>query len=167
MPRRSRPILLARLMVLLLTVVALAPIGPARAGPGGPEGLIMMKSQYSVQTTLDRLSAAVEAKGLRIFARIDHSANAAGVGAELRPAQVLIFGNPKLGTPLMQGNPSVAIDLPQRVLAYRDGKDTVWLAYTDPAHLADRHDITDQDARLDRIGKALHALAREATQSNP
>jgi len=163
-PCRPRPAAFARLIALVLAVAVLAPPGPARAVPGGPEGLIMMKSRHSVQETLDRLAAAVKAKGLRVFARVDHAANAAGAGLDLRPTQVLIFGNPKLGTPLMQGNPTVAIDLPQRVLAYRDGKDAVWLVYTDPAHLADRHDITNQDAVLDRIGQALHCLARQATQ---
>ena len=164
----SKPLKTAAACLAIALVTAFAGSGhiatPAQAGPGGPEGMVMMKSPHSVAETLDRFAAAVEAKGLTVFTRIDHGENAANAGLRLDDTEVLIFGNPHLGTPMMRANRSIAIDLPQKAMAYKDGKDTVWLAYNDPAYLSDRHDLTGQDERLDKIGKALHAFARKATE---
>ena len=148
---------------LAVTVVAVI---AALAGPafGGPDGMIMMKSSHSVDRTLDRLSETLTAKGLTVFARIDHAANAGSASLELPATQVLIFGNPKLGTPLMQANRPIAIDLPQKALAYKDAEGQVWLAYNDPRYLADRHDVTTRDKIVEKIGKALHSFARQATR---
>jgi uncharacterized protein (DUF302 family) len=133
------------------------------AALAGPDGMIMMKSEHDVGTTIDRLESTLESKGLTIFKRVDHAANAAGVDLDLRPTQVLIFGNPKLGTPLMQANRTVAIDLPQKALAYADGEGQVWLAYNDPRHLAERHDIPRDHPVISKIAGALKAFARQAT----
>lgn len=133
--------------------------GPAKAGP---EGMIMMKSEYSVATTLDRLESKLEAKGLTIFERVDHRSNAAGVDLDLPPTEVLIFGNPKLGTPLMQTSRSIAIDLPQKALAYEDADGQVWLAYNDPGYLAERHDIDPEHPVMQKIAGALKTFAKHA-----
>src|SRR5262249_56845935 len=89
--------------------------------------------------TMDRLEAAVKAKGLTIFARIDHAAGAAEVGLSLRPTAVLIFGNAKAGTPLMQSNQTTGIDLPLKALVWQDESGKTWLSYNDPNWLANRH----------------------------
>lgn len=128
------------------------------------EGLVVKPSNYSVGETIDRLQAMLEEKGLKIFARIDHQAGAEGAGLELRPTQVLIFGNPKLGTPLMTGAQSVAIDLPQKALAYEDGDGKVYLAYNDVGYLQARHSITDRDEVLGKIRGALGKFTDAATK---
>lgn len=135
---------------------------PTAASAAG-DGLVRKESAYSVTETIDRLQSALESKGLTIFARIDHAAGAAGAGLELRPATVLVFGNPKLGTPLMQSAPTVALDLPQKALAYEDAEGTVYLVYNDPAWLAARHGIGDRDDVLATVTKALDAFSDAAT----
>lgn len=152
---------LSALAVTLATALVCALALPAAAGP---DGLIMKRSAHSVGETLDRLESVLEAKGLTIFARVDHAAGAAGAGLALAPTQVLIFGNPKLGTPLMQSNRTIAIDLPQKALAFRDAEGQVWLAYNDPQYLAARHDIEDRGDVIQRISNALDALTSQATQ---
>lgn len=150
-----------RLAVALAALACLALSAPAHAGP---DGLIMKKSNHSVDKTLDRLAEMLEAKGLTIFARVDHAAGAAKVDLDLPATQLLIFGNPKLGTPLMQSNRTIAIDLPQKALAWKDGEGQVWLAYNDPAYLAERHDIADRQAVRDKIAKALDTFTTKATE---
>ncbi len=152
---------MVRLLALALVLACAALAAPAQAGP---DGLIMKRSQHSVGETLDRLETALKAKGLTIFARVDHAAGAAKADLDLPPTQLLIFGNPRLGTPLMQSNRTVAIDLPQKALAFEDAEGQVWLAYNDPEHLAARHDITDRQAIRDKIAKALDAFTDKATQ---
>jgi len=146
----------------MATFVVAGVLLAAPAASAGPDGMIMMKSEHDVATTIDRLESALEAKGLTIFKRVDHAANAAGVDLDLRPTQVLIFGNPKLGTPLMRANRTVAIDLPQKALAYADAEGQVWLAYNDPRYLAERHDIPPDHPIVEKIAGALKAFARKA-----
>ena len=105
------------------------------------EGLISIQSRFGVKETMDRLEAALRASGVNVFARIDHAAGAAAVGENLRPTQVLIFGNPKAGTPLMQAQQSIGIDLPLKVLVWQDAMGTVRLSYNDPKWLAQRHGL--------------------------
>ena len=107
-------------------------------------GLISKPSKYSVPETLDRLEAAVKSKGITVFARIDHSGEAAKVGMKMRPTQLLILGNPKTGTALMNSSPSIAIDLPLKALAWEDENGKVWLSYNSPAYMKQRHDIKDE-----------------------
>ena len=104
-------------------------------------GLIRIPSRYSVPDTLQRLETLLESKGLKIFARIDHSGEAAKVGLEMHPTQVLLFGSPKGGTPVMLAAPSVAIDLPLKVLVAEDDQGKVWVTYNDPEYLQKRHGI--------------------------
>ncbi len=129
-----------------------------------PDGLVTCLSSFGPKETMDQLTAAVTNHGISILARIDHAAAAAEVGMELRPTEVLIFGNPQAGTPLMQAMQTTGIDLPLKALVWRDEAGTTWLAYNDPRWLAKRHTI---DAGLDRIvatmADVLTALAKEAT----
>jgi len=102
-------------------------------------GLITLASKYSVQETMTRLETLLREKGLSIFARIDHSGEAARVGLKMHDTKLLIFGSPKAGTPLMQAAPTLAIDLPLKALIWEDGVGQVWLTYNDPAYLQQRH----------------------------
>src|SRR5271170_3320447 len=103
------------------------------------DGLVSVASKYSVKDTLDRLEANLKAKDITVFARIDHAAGAASVAMPLRPTELLIFGNPKAGTPLMQSSQTIGIDLPLKILAWQDAAGQVWLTYNDPGWLARRH----------------------------
>lgn len=126
-------------------------------------GLIEMTSSHSVDATVQRLQAAIEQhEALSVMATVDHTANAARVGLELPPMRLLIFGNPQLGTPLMQAAPTMALDLPQKMLVYEATDGTVRIAYNDPAFLAERHVLTGQPERLQTITQALDALAEQA-----
>ena len=102
-------------------------------------GFISKPSQHSVQETIQRLSAALKSKGVAIFALVDHSGEAEKAGLKMRPTQLLIFGNPKAGTPLMVAAPSIAIDLPIKALVWEDGDGKVWLSYNSPDYLQQRH----------------------------
>ena len=106
-----------------------------------PDGLITVPSSYPVPQTIDRLAEAAEAAGLQVFARVDHAAGAAEVSMELRPTQLLIFGQARGGTPLMQGAQTAGIDLPLKVLAWADADGQTWLSYNDPAWIAARHGL--------------------------
>lgn len=105
------------------------------------EGLVNLASPYPVGATLDRLESALQARGATIFTRIDHAAGAAKVGLTMNPAQVLIFGNPRIGTPVMKAAPTVAIDLPFKALAWQDDAGRAWLSYNSAEYLARRHQI--------------------------
>jgi len=107
------------------------------------EGLISVSSNYSVEKTIDRLDSLVRAKGLRVFTRIDFAKDAREAGLEMHSAQLLIFGNPKAGTPLMLSTPTIAIDLPLKALAWQDSDGKVWLCYNDPAFLQARHHFNE------------------------
>src|SRR5271166_5016210 len=104
-------------------------------------GLIHLESKHSVDESLQRLESLLKQKGVALFARIDHSGEAAKVGLEMRPTRLLIFGSPKAGTPLMQAAPTVAFDLPLKALFWQDADGKVWLSYNDPAYLQQRHGI--------------------------
>lgn len=128
------------------------------------EGLVSQKSSRSAKATLDRLAAALAGKGVTIFARIDHGGGAAAVGMSLRPTELLIFGNPKGGTPLMQEAQSAGIDLPLKALAWEDALGQAWLGYNDPAWIAQRHGLGAASAAPVKAMTALLAeLARHAT----
>ena len=127
-------------------------------------GLVNVKSTHSVKDTADRLEKVLATKGMTVFIRIDHAAGAKKVGLALPPTELVIFGNPKVGTPLMQCSRSVAIDLPQKALIWEDDRGQVWLTYNDPAYLATRHTITGCEAVLKKVGGALQNFATAATQ---
>jgi uncharacterized protein (DUF302 family) len=107
-------------------------------------GIITQPSQYSVTATIDRLEAVLQAKGITIFARIDHQAEAEKVGLSLRPTQLLLFGSPKAGTPLMVAEPTTALDLPIKILAWEAADSKVWLSYNDPNYLKQRFSLSDE-----------------------
>ena len=123
------------------------------------EGLIIVKSPYGPKETMDRLEIVLKEKGMTIFARVDHAAGAAKVGKQLRPTEVLIFGNPQGGTPFMECSQTVGIDLPQKALVWEDGSGQVWLGYNDPAYLADRHGAA-QCPVLGTLKQALAGIAQ-------
>ena len=127
-------------------------------------GVIRIKSMHSVTTTVDKLESALKSKGMTIFKRVSHSDGASKVGLELRPTELLIFGNPKVGTPLMQCQQLAALDLPQKALVYEDENGQVWFAYNDPEYIANRHNITGCDDVVSKISRALFNFSRVATQ---
>jgi uncharacterized protein (DUF302 family) len=113
----------------------------AAQSPAAQQGLITIKSAFPVRETVDRLAHIVESKGLTVFCRIDHAGNAAQAGLPLRPTEVLIFGNAKGGTPLMQAGQTIGIDLPLKALGWEDDSGQWWLSYNDPLWLAARHGL--------------------------
>ncbi len=126
-------------------------------------GLTTVPSAHSVKDTIDRLEADVRAKGMTVFARIDHAAGAKAAGMALRPTELLIFGNARGGTPLMQADQTMGIDLPLKALAWEDQNKKVWLSYNEPAWLADRHGVGGMVSDpTQRMGAALAALAKAA-----
>lgn len=127
-------------------------------------GLVQIKSQHSVKETADKLVKVLESKGMTIFTRVDHAQGAKGVGIDLRPTELVLFGNPKVGSPLMVCQQSFAIDLPQKALISQDENGQVWFTYNDPQYLAKRHDLTGCDAALDKVTNALANFAKAATQ---
>jgi len=128
------------------------------------EGLLTLPSSRSVKATVDRLTQALKEKGVTVFARIDHAANAAAVGMALRPTDLLIFGNAKAGTPLMQAKQTIGIDLPLKALAWEDAEGRVWLSYNDPAWLARHHGLgAGSDTPVEAMATLLADLAQAAT----
>jgi len=127
------------------------------------DGLISLASNHPVRETMDRLEAMLREKGITIFARIDHAAGAAAVDMPLRPTGLVIFGNPRAGTPLMQARQSIGIDLPLKMLGWQDAAGKVWLVYNDPAWLARRHGLGGEaEAAVAGLAKALAMLAAGA-----
>jgi uncharacterized protein (DUF302 family) len=114
---------------------------------------------------MDRLDAEIRAKGLNVFARIDHAAGAAEVGLTLAPTELIIFGSARGGTPLMQSVQTVGIDLPLKALVWQDATGKIWLSYNEPNWIAQRHGMTDKDAVLAKMSELLSAIARRA--ANP
>ena len=109
--------------------------------PHTDNGIIDARSQHSVEQTVERLTALLLAKGVTLFALVDHSGEAAKVGITMPPTRLLIFGTPKAGTPLMLAAPSVAIDLPLKILVSEDAQGRAWLSYNSPAYLQERHGV--------------------------
>ena len=129
------------------------------------DGLIAIRSNHSVAETIGRLEAALKSKGIQIFARIDHGAGAGAVGMTLRPTELLIFGHPKSGTPLMQRHQTMGIDLPLKALAWADENGQVRLAYNDMGWLARRHGLGPEAApALELLSKLLASLANAAAE---
>ena len=128
------------------------------------DGLITIESRYGPEETMNRFEAEVRARGMTVFAHIDHAAGAAAVGLPLRPTELLIFGNAKTGTPLMQSTQMLGIDLPLKALVWQDASGTTWLSYNDPGWLAKRHGLGHAvDATIAAMTAALAAMARTAT----
>jgi uncharacterized protein (DUF302 family) len=129
------------------------------------DGLTTLSSDYPARETADRLDAAVKDKGMTVFARIDHAAGAVAVGMPLPPTELLIFGNAKAGTPLMQAAPTMGIDLPLKALVYEDSAGKVWLSYNEPRWLAQRHRLGNEVSGIvDAMAAALQAVTITATR---
>jgi uncharacterized protein (DUF302 family) len=127
------------------------------------ENLISLQSHYSAKETADRFESILKDKGLTLFARIDHQQNAATVNLPLRPTEVIIFGNPKIGTLLMHCAQNVAIDLPQKVLITEDADKKVWLSYNNPNYIKKRHNIVGCEKVTNKIAIVLNKLGIGAT----
>jgi len=144
---------------LFAAAAAVALIPAARAD----DHMVVKESERGVIETIDTLQAALEEKGISIVSRVDHQANAKKAGLDLPPTLLLIFGNPKLGTPLMLSNRQVGVDLPMKALAWEaDGK--VYLGYTHPEQLKERYDIDDKDEVFGKMTKALDGMTDKATK---
>jgi uncharacterized protein (DUF302 family) len=125
------------------------------------DGLITIPSHHSVDETLERLNGLIRAAGVTVFALVDHSGEAAKVGLTMRPTKLLIFGNPRSGTPLMIASPSIAIDLPLKVLVWEDADGRVWLSYNSPVYLQARHNLPRELLQNIAVVENLAARAGE------
>jgi uncharacterized protein (DUF302 family) len=126
------------------------------------DGMINVPSTYSVSETADRLENILQEKGMTVFNRIKHSESAAKVGIGLRDTELIIFGNPKVGSPLMQCQQTVAIDLPQKALVWKDAQSQVWISYNDPKYLGKRHHISGCGETIAKIETALAGITEAA-----
>jgi uncharacterized protein (DUF302 family) len=141
-----------------LLLIALCFSLPLYAG----DGVISKKSSNNVQVSMDRLENALKQRGVGIVARVDHAGAAKKAEMALRPTQVLIFGNPKLGTPLMQSSQQIGLDLPLKILAWEDAKGQTWLTYEDPHVTAARHDVKDRAEVVNKMAGVLDTVTTEA-----
>lgn len=143
---------LAALLVLSIAIPVMA-----------ADGMINVQSDFNVSETADRLESILNKKGMTIFNRIKHSEGAGKVGIQLRETELIIFGNPKVGSPLMKCQQSVAIDLPQKALIWEDDKSKVWISYNDPRYIEKRHDISGCKEVISKIEKALSGITKAAS----
>lgn len=153
----------ARSALFALLVWVATALASASAGAGGTEALIVTQSPHDVPTTVQRLEAAVMSRGAAVVAKVDHGAAAQANGLALRPTVLVLFGNPKLGTPLMQSEQTAGLDLPLRVLVWQDAGGATQVGYAPPSLIAARHGITDRDDVVGKMAGALKAIAGEAT----
>ena len=126
------------------------------------DGMVTVPSTHTVEETAERLESVLHEKGMTIFNRIKHSEAAAKVGIELRKTELILFGNPKVGSPLMKCQQSVAIDLPQKALIWEDDNAKVWISYNDPRYLEKRHNIAGCEEVIAKIEKALAGITKSA-----
>lgn len=141
----------AVLMLLLMTLSAYA-----------AEGMVNVKSSFGIKETGDRLERILIDKGMTIFNRVKHSEAAINAGVELRETELIIFGNPEVGSPLMQCQQSVAIDLPQKALIWKDSEGSIWISYNNPRYLEKRHNISGCEEVISTVEKALAGIAKAA-----
>lgn len=127
-------------------------------------GLVILSSPHSVLETTNRLESIIKEKNLTLFARIDHADNAKGVGEQLQPTELLIFGNPKVGTPLMQCSRTTAIDLPQKILVWSDQQQQTKIAYNQPNYLGDRHNLSGCEQILEKVSAVLQEITEQGIQ---
>jgi uncharacterized protein (DUF302 family) len=146
--------MIRRLAILMLLLI------PAQVF-AADDGVTKRESRYSVPQTLDRLEAVLKERGITVFARIDHAGEATKVGLNLPPTQLLVFGNPRAGTPLMVAHPTIAIDLPMKALAWQDAAGKVWIGFNSADYLKKRHDLTDEQAKsLAVVGVLIDAALK-------
>lgn len=133
----------------------------SKEAPAIGNGMIHKPSNYSVEQTVDRLKNILQSKGVTLFALVDHSGEAEKVGMEMRPTKLLIFGSPKAGTPLMLAAPSIAIDLPLKILVWEDVQGKVWVSYNSPDYLKERHDLPQELLQNIAVVETLAVKAAE------
>jgi uncharacterized protein (DUF302 family) len=129
------------------------------------EGLTSIRSSFGPKETMDRLQAEIRAQGMTVFARIDHAAGAAEVGLTLAPTELIIFGNARGGTPLMQSVQTVGIDLPLKALVWEDASGKTWLSYNEPGWIAQRHSVANAEQVVSKMAAALSAMSRTAANA--
>jgi uncharacterized protein (DUF302 family) len=149
---------MTRMIFAVVVAVLVMAAGSAQAE------LIRKQSPYTVAETIDRLEAVVKGKNLTVFARIDHAAGAKKVDKELRPTLLIIFGSPAVGTPLMQAQQTMGLDLPLKVLAWQDAAGKVWLGYQAPADMAAAHGLPKDNPVIKRVTGALNAFTNAAVK---
>jgi uncharacterized protein (DUF302 family) len=152
---------MTKLPALIAAVVVIASLAWA-----GDDRLVVKKSPHSVAATLDRLSEALKTRGIGIAARVDHAGAAQKAGLALKPTELLIFGNPKLGTQLMQSNRRIGLELPMRVLAWEDDSGQVWVVYVKPDVLKSEYSVDGRDELFREMGQVLDKLTDEAIKPN-
>jgi uncharacterized protein (DUF302 family) len=143
------------LLTILVVLILSAPVYAA-------EGMIHVESSFGVEETGDRLNSVLKEKGMTIFNRVKHSDAAKNAGVELRETELIIFGNPKVGSPLMKCQQSIAIDLPQKALIWKDSEGKVWISYNNPRYLQKRHTVSNCEEVISKIEKALAAISKAA-----
>jgi uncharacterized protein (DUF302 family) len=129
------------------------------------DGVVNVQSAFKVKETADRMENILKTKGMTVFNRIPHSEGAHKVGIELRDTELIIFGNPKVGSPLMKCQQSVAVDLPQKALIWEDDESKVWISYNDPRYLEKRHNIVGCEEVISKIEKALAGITKAASSN--
>ena len=129
------------------------------------EGLLSIRSRFGPKETIDRLETEIRGQGMTIFARINHATGAAEAGLELRPTELIIFGNARGGTPLMQSVQTIGIDLPLKALVWEDPSGTTWLSYNEPNWIAQRHGVANAEPVVGKMSAALSAISRKATEN--
>jgi uncharacterized protein (DUF302 family) len=143
-------------------------LSPKHIGPGQErrmEGLTSIRSSFDPRETMDRLQAEIRAQGMTVFARIDHAAGAVEAGLTLAPTELIIFGNARGGTPLMQSVQTVGIDLPLKALVWQDASGKTWLSYNEPGWIAKRHSIDNAEPVVRKMAAGLSAISRAVTKS--
>lgn len=151
-----------RIWQLAVLLIGLAlPASPASHPVKKKNGIVDIRSNHSVDETVERVKNILQAKGITLFVLIDHSGEAEKVGIKMRPTKLLIFGSPKAGTPLMLAAPSIAIDLPLKILVWEDAEGKVWLSYNSPEYLQERHGLPADLVQNIAVVGSLAAKAAE------
>jgi len=132
---------------------------------GDTEGLITLPGRFGPKETMDLLATEIQAKGMKVFGRIDHATGAAEAGLTLRPTELIIFGNARGGTPLMQGNQTAGIDLPLKALVWQDAANQSWISYNEPSWIAQRHGLTNTDPVVNKMTALLRAITTKAASN--
>jgi uncharacterized protein (DUF302 family) len=135
---------------------------PASDSSGTKEGLTTIPSRFGPKETMDRMEAEIRANGMSVFVRIDHAAGAAEVGLTLRPTEVIVFGNARGGTPLMQSVQTVGIDLPLKALVWGDAAGKTWISYNEPIWIAERHGVAGAEPLVSKMSDLLSAITTTA-----
>lgn len=156
---------MVRILISLLIALA-APLAAPLAAAGDIDGMVKKPSPYDVGETMDRFESVLESKGMPFTLRLNHAKGARGADIEMRDTEIMIFGNPKLGSHLMTASQTAGIDLPMKALVWEDADGQVWLAYNDPMYIASRHGIQDRDEVLNKMSGALDKLTDAALASD-